>query len=97
MRLISLEVDGFKSFAEKTIIKFQPGVTGIIGPNGSGKSNVIEAIRWVMGEQSAKSLRGEKMVDVIFNGAKDRVPLNRAMVKLTLDNSDHYPEIIPLR
>ena len=90
MRLISLEVDGFKSFAEKTIIKFQPGVTGIIGPNGSGKSNVIEAIRWVMGEQSAKSLRGEKMVDVIFNGAKDRVPLNRAMVKLTLDNSDHF-------
>ncbi len=90
MRLISLEVDGFKSFAEKTVIKFQPGVTGIIGPNGSGKSNVIEAIRWVMGEQSAKSLRGEKMVDVIFNGAKDRAPLNRAVVKLTLDNSDHF-------
>lgn len=90
MRLISLELDGFKSFADKTVINFQDGVTGIIGPNGSGKSNVIEAIRWVMGEQSAKTLRGEKMADVIFNGAKDRAPLNRAQVKLTLDNSDHF-------
>lgn len=90
MRLISLEIDGFKSFADKTVINFQDGVTGIIGPNGSGKSNVIEAIRWVMGEQSAKNLRGEKMVDVIFNGAKDRAPMSRAVVKLTLDNSDHF-------
>ena len=90
MRLVSLEIDGFKSFAEKTVINFQTGVTGIIGPNGSGKSNIIEAIRWVMGEQSAKTLRGDKMVDVIFNGATDRAPLNRALVKLTLDNSDHY-------
>lgn len=90
MRLLSLEIDGFKSFAHKTVIKFQPGMTGIIGPNGSGKSNIIEAIRWVMGEQSAKTLRGGKMVDVIFNGSKDHHPLNRAMVKITLDNSDHY-------
>lgn len=85
-----MEIDGFKSFAHKTTIKFQPGMTGIIGPNGSGKSNVIEAIRWVMGEQSAKTLRGGKMVDVIFNGSKDHKPLNRAVVKMTLDNSDHY-------
>ena len=90
MQLLSMEIDGFKSFAHKTTIKFQPGMTGIIGPNGSGKSNVIEAIRWVMGEQSAKTLRGGKMVDVIFNGSKDHQPLNRAVVKMTLDNSDHY-------
>lgn len=90
MRLVSLEIDGFKSFAHKTTIKFQPGMTGIIGPNGSGKSNVIEALRWVMGEQSAKTLRGGKMVDVIFNGSKNHRPLNRAVVKMTLDNSDHY-------
>ncbi len=85
-----MEIDGFKSFARKTTIQFQPGMTGIIGPNGSGKSNIIEAIRWVMGEQSAKTLRGGKMVDVIFNGSKDHQPLNRAVVKMTLDNSDHY-------
>lgn len=90
MQLVSMEIDGFKSFAHKTTIKFQPGMTGIIGPNGSGKSNVIEALRWVMGEQSAKTLRGGKMVDVIFNGSKDHHPLNRAVVKMTLDNSDHY-------
>ncbi|WP_295728217.1 chromosome segregation protein SMC [uncultured Limosilactobacillus sp.] len=90
MQLVSMEIDGFKSFAHKTTIKFQSGMTGIIGPNGSGKSNVIEAIRWVMGEQSAKNLRGGKMVDVIFNGSKDHHPLNRAVVKMTLDNSDHY-------
>lgn len=90
MQLISLEMEGFKSFADKTVIDFQPGMTGIIGPNGSGKSNIIEALRWVMGEQSAKSLRGDKMADVIFNGAADRAPMNRAQVKMTLDNSDHY-------
>lgn len=85
-----MEIDGFKSFAHKTVIKFQPGMTGIIGPNGSGKSNIIEAIRWVMGEQSAKTLRGGKMVDVIFNGSTGHQKLNRAVVKMTLDNSDHY-------
>lgn len=90
MRLLSLTIDGFKSFAYKTTINFQPGMTGIIGPNGSGKSNIIEAIRWVMGEQSAKSLRGGKMADVIFNGSKDHQQLNRALVQITLDNSDHY-------
>lgn len=90
MQLLSLTLDGFKSFAQKTTIKFEPGMTGIIGPNGSGKSNIIEAIRWVMGEQSARHLRGDTMADVIFNGAANRQPLNRAMVSITLDNSDHY-------
>lgn len=90
MQLLSLTLEGFKSFAQKTTIKFEPGMTGIIGPNGSGKSNIIEAIRWVMGEQSARHLRGDKMADVIFNGAADRQPLNRAVVSITLDNSDHY-------
>lgn len=90
MRLLSLELNGFKSFADKTIIKFEPGITGIVGPNGSGKSNLIEAIRWVLGEQSAKNLRGNKMADVIFNGSADRKPLNRAMVSVKFDNSDHY-------
>ena len=90
MQLLSLTLDGFESFAQKTTIKFEPGMTGIIGPNGSGKSNIIEAIRWVMGEQSARHLRGDKMADVIFNGAADRQPLNRAVVSITLDNSDHY-------
>lgn len=90
MQLQSLTLDGFKSFADKTTIKFNDGITGIVGPNGSGKSNIIEAIRWVMGEQSAKNLRGDKMADVIFNGSTDRKPLNRAMVSMTFDNSDHY-------
>lgn len=90
MQLLSLELNGFKSFADKTIIKFEPGITGIVGPNGSGKSNLIEAIRWVLGEQSAKNLRGDKMADVIFNGSADRKPLNRAMVSVKFDNSDHY-------
>lgn len=90
MQLLSLTLDGFKSFAQKTTIKFKPGMTGIVGPNGSGKSNIIEAIRWVMGEQSAHQLRGDKMADVIFNGSSDRKPLNRALVSITFDNSDHY-------
>lgn len=90
MKLKTLEIIGFKSFANKTVIDFQKGMTGIVGPNGSGKSNIIEAIRWVMGEQSAKDLRGNKMADVIFAGTKDRKALNRAEVSITFDNSDHY-------
>lgn len=90
MRLISLELNGFKSFAQKTKIDFMPGMTGIVGPNGSGKSNIVEAIRWVLGEQSAKDLRGDKMVDVIFAGSDTRKALNRAEVSITFDNSDHY-------
>lgn len=90
MKLQTLEIIGFKSFANKTVIDFQQGMTGIVGPNGSGKSNIIEAIRWVMGEQSAKDLRGNKMADVIFGGTNNRKALNRAEVSITFDNSDHY-------
>ena len=88
MPLKQLILDGFKSFADKTTINFDTGITGIVGPNGSGKSNVTEAIRWVMGESSAKSLRGEKMKDVIFAGSQNRGPLNRAQVSLIFDNKN---------
>ncbi len=86
MPLKSLTINGFKSFADKTKIDFTSGITGIVGPNGSGKSNITEAIRWVMGEQSAKSLRGDKMVDVIFAGSATRQQMNRAEVVLEFDN-----------
>ncbi len=88
MFLKRLEVIGFKSFADRVGIDFVPGVTAVVGPNGSGKSNVTDAIRWVLGEQSAKSLRGAKMEDVIFAGSDSRKPLNFAEVTLILDNSD---------
>ncbi|ATP39323.1 chromosome segregation protein SMC [Solibacillus sp. R5-41] len=88
MFLKRLEVVGFKSFAERVGIDFVPGVTAVVGPNGSGKSNVTDAIRWVLGEQSAKSLRGAKMEDVIFAGSESRKPLNFAEVTLVLDNAD---------
>ncbi|WP_225047509.1 chromosome segregation protein SMC [Lacticaseibacillus kribbianus] len=90
MQLTHLTILGFKSFADKTEIDFVPGLTGIVGPNGSGKSNITEAIRWALGEQSAKSLRGEKMGDVIFAGTAQRPALNRAEVTMTFDNSDGY-------
>lgn len=85
--LKALELVGFKSFADKTRFEFPPGVTVVVGPNGSGKSNVVDAIKWVLGEQSVKSLRGKEMADVIFNGSGTRRPMNAAEITLTLENS----------
>ncbi len=88
MFLKRLEIAGFKSFAERVSVDFVPGVTSVVGPNGSGKSNITDAIRWVLGEQSAKSLRGAKMEDVIFAGSETRRAVNVAEVTLTLNNED---------
>jgi chromosome segregation protein len=88
MKITKLEVNGFKSFPDKTIFEFKPGITAIVGPNGCGKSNVFEAMRWAMGEQRIRSLRGKKMEDVIFNGSESRKPVGMAEVRLVLSNTE---------
>ena len=87
MQLSKLEIKGFKSFGDKVTINFDEGITGIVGPNGCGKSNIVDSIRWVLGEQSSKTLRSEKMENVIFNGTKKRKPTQLAEVSLTFNNT----------
>ena len=87
MRLVNLEIKGFKSFADKTVINFNDNVTGVVGPNGCGKSNVVDAIRWVLGEQKTSMLRSEKMENIIFNGTKNRKASSLAEVSLTFENN----------
>ena len=88
MRLTKIKLAGFKSFVDPTQINFPSNLTGVVGPNGCGKSNVIDAVRWVMGELSAKHLRGDNMADVVFNGSSARKPVGSASVELMFDNAD---------
>ncbi len=102
MFLKSIEIQGFKSFPDQTLMNFGRGITAIVGPNGSGKSNIVDAIRWVLGEQSTKTLRGGKMEDVIFGGTARRKPQGFCQVTLTLDNTDgglpvDYAEVMVTR
>ena len=101
MRLNSIKLSGFKSFAEPTNFLLPGQLVGVVGPNGCGKSNIMDAVRWVLGESKASELRGESMQDVIFNGTNTRKPASRSSVELVFDNADHraggqwsqYPEI----
>lgn len=88
MRLKSIKLAGFKSFVDPTTVDFPSNLCAVVGPNGCGKSNIIDAVRWVMGESSAKNLRGESMTDVIFNGSSGRKPVGQASIELVFDNSD---------
>ena len=96
MHIKTLEICGFKSFVDRTVIHFDHDVIGVVGPNGCGKSNIVDAIRWVLGEQSPRSLRGREMLDVIFNGSESRGPGGMSEVTLTFDNTDpEYAATLP--
>ena len=102
MFLKRIELQGFKSFADRTVLEFKQGITAVIGPNGSGKSNISDAIRWVLGEQSMKALRGAKSEDIIFAGTQARKSVGFAEVSIVLDNTDNslpieYQEVIVTR
>ena len=88
MRLKSIKLAGFKSFVDATTVNFPTNLSAVVGPNGCGKSNIIDAVRWVMGESSAKNLRGEAMTDVIFNGSAGRKPVGQATIELLFDNTE---------
>ena len=91
--LKALELNGFKSFADRTRFEFPTGITSVVGPNGSGKSNIVDAIKWVLGTQSVKAMRGKEMTDVIFSGARGRGQTNAAEVTLIFDNTDRVLDL----
>src|SRR3954466_5696016 len=93
MRIKRLDITGFKSFMDRVVFQFDDGITGVVGPNGCGKSNVVDSIRWVMGEQSAKNLRGHNMQDIIFNGSESKAPLSMAEVTIAFYNDT--PGLLP--